>query len=297
MQFSWINFCICVWEKQIMENEKLDIRNKNPFQVIRIRSLLIWLMVSSIIAMLLAYQLKLRGMEGDVDYIWFLWFHLVVLAWCIYKFNKLNISFTNLMGKLPRRYDWASTIAMIVPLVVFSMGTGLIAYYLISKVSTEFAQETFSGDISGLQLFFIILLFPFVEELFFRGVLLHRWSAKWDIKKAVIYSSLVFATAHIPVNVLGAFVYGIALSVLYIKTHTLITPIIFHILINFSGLFIGVLWADISPETNIYDFYQPWFGILCMLISLPWVIRFIYKNWPSRNWHEPYFINHDIWRD
>ena len=48
-----------------------------------------------------------------------------------------------------------------------------------------------------LNFLFVILIGPFIEELFFRGLLLASWASRWGPTRAVIFSSLLFAVLHL----------------------------------------------------------------------------------------------------
>ncbi len=63
---------------------------------------------------------------------------------------------------------------------------------------------------------------------------------KWGIKKAVIISSVIFGLGHF--DVIGAFMFGVVMCLLYIKTKNIWTNIAVHALNNFiatSMQFVG----------------------------------------------------------
>lgn len=85
-------------------------------------------------------------------------------------------------------------------------------------------------------LFFIniCILAPIWEELFFRGVLLRRFTLKWSPQKSIIISSLLFGIIHInPLNMLFAFGLGCVLGYAYLKTKSIIVPMLLHSFSNF----------------------------------------------------------------
>ncbi len=79
--------------------------------------------------------------------------------------------------------------------------------------------------------FAIVIMFPIVEEVIFRGILLTHLRLKWNITIAIILSSAVFSCYHSDAH-LHAFVAGLLLSAVYLKTRTLIAPILCHALVN-----------------------------------------------------------------
>ena len=89
---------------------------------------------------------------------------------------------------------------------------------------------------------FFVLINPFAEEVYWRGLLLDytKIKSKW---LAVIYSSALFMINHmwISVMVIGArnpmapifqFVFGVLMSITYLKTQSLQWPLVAHFLAN-----------------------------------------------------------------
>jgi len=124
-------------------------------------------------------------------------------------------------------------------LILFGLILGLVKY----NFSLEIPGFSEQQDILGLFpkegiLFFITILnatviAPVIEEIIFRGALLNNLLTKFSIKKSVIVSSLIFSLIHFQPEVFGAiFVISLLLSRLYLKTGSLIAPIVFHILNN-----------------------------------------------------------------
>ena len=70
---------------------------------------------------------------------------------------------------------------------------------------------------------------PIAEETFFRGFLLPAIAPYIGVFKAVVAISVLFALSHLMVGVLiPAFVSGLLLSWLYVKTRSIVPPIIAH---------------------------------------------------------------------
>jgi uncharacterized protein len=142
-----------------------------------------------------------------------------------------------------------------------------------------------------LNFFVIVLMAPVVEEFFFRGLLLTRWSFKWNVRTGIFASSLVFALGH-PDNVVGAFFIGYVLSILYIQTNSLFVPISIHIANN------GIAWILTGVNTIFGEPYARstlaewqsfwWVGLVAGLIVAPWVIRFLRHHIPKPDWRVPY---------
>jgi hypothetical protein len=122
---------------------------------------------------------------------------------------------------------------------------------------------------------------------------LQRWTVKWGVTPALLISSLLFGILH--TNVIGLFVFGLMMALLYIKTRTLIVPIACHFLNNLTavGLEFVSQGSGTTETANILEQLRSdwWVGIVYMVLSAPWLITFIYKNWPKQPLGVPYFTN------
>ncbi|MGI2329185.1 CPBP family intramembrane glutamic endopeptidase [Planococcus sp. YIM B11945] len=91
----------------------------------------------------------------------------------------------------------------------------------------------------------ISVIGPIAEEFIFRGVLLKRLIAKTTMWSGVLISSLFFGILHS--DILGAFLFGVVASLLYLRTNNLLVPIMFHAVNNsLAALFMFV--PDARPE-------------------------------------------------
>jgi uncharacterized protein len=125
-----------------------------------------------------------------------------------------------------------------------------------------------------LNLLVLALLAPFVEEVFFRGLLLPSWSDRFGTTWAVIFSSLVFAVFH--VDIIGGFLFGIVTAVAFLSTRTLWLPIIMHITHNTLIWMLSaadlILFGEYS--ISLADFQSTWWvGLACLLGGVALLIR------------------------
>ena len=94
---------------------------------------------------------------------------------------------------------------------------GFVKWWLIEASPTIIWT---SGDqyviANLLNLFSGVLIAPMLEEFFFRGILLTRWTIKWNVVRAVISSSVVFAVLH--TDLMGSFCFACVMAILYIRT-------------------------------------------------------------------------------
>jgi len=82
-----------------------------------------------------------------------------------------------------------------------------------------------------------VIFAPIVEELFFRGFLFQGFRQKYGWGKGILFSSAVFAVAHLdPVAIIPTFILGSLLAYMYHRTNSVWPGVILHILINGMGL-------------------------------------------------------------
>lgn len=136
----------------------------------------------------------------------------------------------------------------------FSVGLGLL---VIGEVYSEFirllrgchppspwdAASTLPTT-SRLMLVFMGGVFaPVAEEVFFRGYILRKYMEAGFIWRGGLVCSLFFAMVHVtdPFHVPCIFLFGAILSWLYIKTNSLIAPVIAHAANNVLALVVLAL--------------------------------------------------------
>lgn len=99
-----------------------------------------------------------------------------------------------------------------------------------------------------------IIFAPIVEELTFRGVLFNRLKIRTGIIPAMLISSFIFAIGHEYGGITSAFLFGICMCILYLKTDNIFIPMSVH--------FINNVVATVL-ETS---------GIDIVLAQMPWLI-------------------------
>ncbi len=123
----------------------------------------------------------------------------------------------------------------------------------------------------------IVVIAPVIEETFFRGFLLNRWWRKYGVPRAVIFSSVAFAVVHIQI---GMFVFAVLLSLIYVKTRSLIGPIIVHAANNgiaiLPFLLEGVVTGDVKMVYTLEEFRAYWWlALVGAAVGVPWLVWFV----------------------
>ena len=213
-----------------------------------------------------------------------------------------------LIGNLRPKYGWISLIGLAIAFLVFSLGTALLSFHGFSLVAPELHKSFMESMLEQesqvsvvpivnqcWQTINYIAVAPITEEFIFRGVLLHRLATKWNLAIAIWVSSIIFGLLH--PNPIGISAVGVAWALLYIRTRTLIVPIIAHS-INNTIVVVGEFLSTLAEENgNVADSAESiadneWTtGLLFVVVSLPFVVRFIYRRFPAKDKSLPYFAN------
>lgn len=281
----------------------------NPFLSLKARSLLVW---SLLILLFLGLGLGLLGAIVSLDSanpIWepsmYILFFSLLCCWVLRRFRRLRANFGRVVGRLPQDQRWLPIGGLVIALWLFSMSAFLLSFHLMSLINPTFVEtllkkESFlstsetstPGLYNLLTVVATVVVAPVTEEIIFRGILLQRWAIKWGIRASLLASSLVFGVLH--VDMVGAFMFGLVMGLLYIKTRTLFVPMTCHTLNNSLALALTFLPVE-NNATDIYTLEQLqadwWWGILLLILSFPWLARFIYRNYPKKNSQIPYFVN------
>ena len=140
-----------------------------------------------------------------------------------------------------------------------------------------------------LGLISLIIVAPVIEEVAFRGILLHRWSYKWGVKKAIVISSLVFALLH--TDPVGAFVFGLGMCVLYLRSQSLWVPIFCHAAHNLTVWILEAIYQVSAGPNAVYtleDFRSEWlFGVFSGVIVVLWVSVYLRNPTGLKQWRLP----------
>lgn len=234
----------------------------------------------------------------------FYYYHFIVAAVLAFSFywHKINI---REMLQRPNSDDYIPSLKFSVFIIIFSIAAAYTLFYPLSYIWPEFVNYWFidSPPIiysnynkefpllpNVLSFISLVILAPIIEEIAFRGVLLHRWSQRWGMTSAILISSLLFGVAH--PDVIGAFAFGVAMSIIYLKTQTLIVPIICHAFTNIIAILSEagyIAWLGISHKYTIEDFRSEWpIAILTTVIVIAWGYAYLYHSKKSNKvWSLP----------
>lgn len=142
-------------------------------------------------------------------------------------------------------------ISMLVTLIVLYFNVKIPGYQVQSSIFQYFENDTISIILTGL---IVVMIGPFLEEVFFRGFLLRTISDKIGIIFGSIVSAGIFALLHMPwQSIIPIFILGLIINSLVIKSKSLWPAIGFHIFNNAIAFTIQLLLSKgvISVETLV----------------------------------------------
>jgi len=185
----------------------------------------------------------------------------------------------------PGATRWA--IAAGVALLAVSFASIYAVYFPLSYIAPDFVRWWLiddpivviwtSGDLywlaNSVNFLVLVLLGPFVEELFFRGLLLPSWASRWSPKRAVVLSSLAFAVLH--ADILGGFVFGVVAAMAFLNARNLWMPFVMHVTNNALAWLLAlgeVVFGGEQPAT-LRDFQaSSWIALPGLAVGVPLLI-------------------------
>ena len=109
---------------------------------------------------------------------------------------------------------------------------------------------------------------PVVEELIFRGVIMHGLMRNYSKFTAVFVSALMFALFHLnPWQFPATFILGIVLGILMVRTRNIYLCILGHAINNGLVLFGMQYWAELQ-KTSFFESSKSNQILISLLISV-----------------------------
>jgi hypothetical protein len=256
-------------------------------------------MVSSVLAAIFADPLA--ALVASIILI-----HGTLLAFSWWVTSQGGIDLKHLVGSIPENYNWLPPAVLVIGMILYSVSSSWITNYPIAISWPEVYQELTAQPVyltdegtenpaayNFLTVILLVIIAPVVEEVFFRMVLFQRLSIRWGMGTGIAVSSFLFGLVH-PFDWVGAFVFGVAACVLYMRTRTIIVPIAVHALNNAIATVVA-WWAikqnwdaafDLSAiQTELYT------AIILLVLSSPIVFGLLGRWWPNTGDELPYFAN------
>ncbi|HEX3868093.1 MAG TPA: GNAT family N-acetyltransferase [Gemmatimonadaceae bacterium] len=227
------------------------------------------------------------------DPLTFTMFYIGVAAVLWLRARMAGLDVRRLFGPPPSRETIRLTVVAI-PLGVLSVAGVWVLFLPISFFAPEFVRShaldgpssfvpSSVGAWSG-QLIVAAVIAPVIEEILFRGFLMQRWARRWGTATGVVASSALFAVCH--VELMGHFLFGVAMCALYLRTKSLWVPIVAHALNNFLALALTlpqVVRPDAADSTMTVAKLQSewWVGVLLLAAGAALLEIYRRRFWPN----------------
>ncbi|WP_055665891.1 CPBP family intramembrane glutamic endopeptidase [Desnuesiella massiliensis] len=132
---------------------------------------------------------------------------------------------------------------LLIILAYFNIYSGsigaLVDLISVSDTLVRFAEGIKGGDIV-IGALYIVFVAPIFEEFLFRGMILSGILKRYDYKKAIFFSSLLFGIIHLNLHQgVNAFFIGLIFGYIYFKTRSLYLCIFAHFLNNFIVIIVA----------------------------------------------------------
>ena len=204
------------------------------------------------------------------------WYIVSTVLSCIYQFGTLliitifiNKSF-NTSNEVTNKFKIRKRDYLFVLLVVSYI---FITYgwfdYILFSIPTgdmfESAMEYFESLPIVILLIETCIIAPIFEEVLYRGILLKGLINKYNSKRAIVYSALIFGIAHLNIpQGINAFLLGLILGTVFYYTRSIYLCIIMHFVNNLLVNF--VYYPSSEIWTNILFIIVPIIGVILMIL-------------------------------
>jgi membrane protease YdiL (CAAX protease family) len=221
-------------------------------------------------------------------------FYAGLAAWTLFRARRppFDVDVGVLSKPPPRASDWRF-LGMVAPLLVTTAGALYLVMFVASFVAPRMVAEMLAtpeppseaitlrslpGDLVESAIGAI------AEEWLFRGVLLHVWAQRFGVRFAVLASSVLFAAMH--ADVIGSVIFGIVMAALYIRSGSLLLPIVTHFV--FNGL-VAVGSVVIGPDTptTLGEFRADWWQATAAFAVALLVIIVVVRRAVPGEWRLP----------
>lgn len=280
-----------------LNKERIEIREINFWQALGL-SFLFDIVVMFLNTPTDAFYMVLNnfGINTYSDF----WYTISTLLSCIYQFGTILIIIVFINNKFVlqneitnsfkiRKFDYLIGLLLIVSYILITYGW--FDYILFSIPTGEMfdsAMEYFDSLPMSILLIESCIIAPIFEETLYRGILLKGLINKYNSKKAIVYSALIFGIAHLNIpQGINAFLLGLIIGTVFYYTRSIYICMIMHfannLLVNF------VYYPTTEMWTNILFIALPLIGVILMITCFK-----IFNLKERRKQANRYVLNSDI---
>jgi membrane protease YdiL (CAAX protease family) len=169
------------------------------------------------------------------------WYVLIATIFVVSVFFFVMLRKGDLKGKIWTftKKDWAAVFTIMLPIaLIFELLKGFVIFLITDKnviyIPNEFQASIRSTSSFLPTLISLVLLIPFMEEIFFRRYIMAHLLKDANVYLSILLSSLLFAAFHFPVipQMIEVFAFGVLSAFILLRSQKIMYCIILHMLVN-----------------------------------------------------------------
>lgn len=217
-------------------------------------------LMGSLVAGVLMASKGVATLTPDITFIFYLIQMMPTIAFVVWRRHRAGLDVGIHLGIGRIHFP------MILWGVVVLLASGVVIEPLLELFPSapyEAVQQTIG--LGGWAIMSTVVAAPILEEVLFRGVIFESCRERLGKGGAVLLSALLFGLIHgIPVQIVNAFVVGLILGYIYLRTRSLISVIVLHA-INNGLAYISMAFFDDGGNVTLGE-----------LISARWLYWVVY---------------------
>lgn len=202
-------------------------------------------LVGSLLSVLLMTSRGEATLTPDITFIYYLIQTLPTIAFVLWLRHRAGRDSGIHLGVCSLNFP------MILWGVVLIVASGIV----IEPLLAIFPTEAYDGvqqaiGLGGWAILSSVVAAPILEEVLFRGLIFESCRERFGRGAALLFSALLFGVIHIvPVQMINAFVVGLILGYVYLRTRSLLAVIILHAVNNAIAYVTMAFFGDSANVT------------------------------------------------
>jgi len=243
----------------------------------------------------------------EEEYWWDLTYYYVTFAvlliWIVALGRYLDFRREVFWGSFPKVDDALWFVKLFLAVWIVSAAINFLTFYPLGLAYPDYVSfwlyelppvvysdsEGFPLLPNALSFVSLVVLAPIVEEITFRGYLLHRWGHKYSLWTGITLSSVLFGIMH--PDVLAAIFFGVVMCLVYLRTRSLYGPMLLHAAWNavfWTWALSEKLYYGWDYEPSLEQFMDGWaYGIAYVVLALVFIGMYMSRSKKEETWELP----------
>lgn len=153
--------------------------------------------------------------------------YVLIIFYVIYRLRNCKKDFVFKSKNLFSKIQFKFILIIVIVNIFFSYGmlygVDLLGFFISDSVKSM---------VVAYDLISTVIIAPIAEELIFRGIFLNRINKFYSTHFSIIVSSILFGILHEPGAMIAAFVFGVCMAIIYLKSNNILLAIFAHFLNN-----------------------------------------------------------------